>query len=99
MAHGIFLGLLIGKQVGILATTWLVVRLRWSELPTGTTWRHMWGASWVAGIGFTMSLFIAELAFGDEPTLHAVAKIAVLSVSVVAAIGGWIVLRRASAAH
>jgi Na+:H+ antiporter, NhaA family len=71
------------------------VRLGWAELPTNVTWRHMWGAAWVAGIGFTMSLFIGELAFVRDHALLDIVKVAILAASVVAATGGWIVLRRA----
>ena len=95
VAHGVFLGLLVGKQLGILGVAWAVVRLGWAELPTGVGWRHMWGAGWVAGIGFTMSLFIGELAFVDDHALLDVVKVAILAVSLVAATGGWLVLRSA----
>ena len=96
VAHGVFFGLLVGKQLGILGVAWAVVRLGWAELPSHVTWRHMWGAGWVAGIGFTMSLFIGELAFAGDRGLLDVAKVAILAASIVAAIGGWMVLRGAS---
>ena len=95
VAYGIVAGLVLGKQVGILASAWLVVRMGWADLPAGVTWRHIWGAGCVAGIGFTMSLFIGELAFADSPELLDVAKVAILAASVVAALVGWVVLRRA----
>jgi NhaA family Na+:H+ antiporter len=95
VAYGVFLGLLVGKQLGILGAAWAVVRLGWAELPSGVGWRHMWGAGWVAGIGFTMSLFIGELAFVNDHGLLDTAKVAVLAASVVAASGGWMVLRAA----
>jgi NhaA family Na+:H+ antiporter len=63
-----------------------------ASLPGGITWRHVYGAAWLAGIGFTMSLFIANLAFGPGALLDG-AKLAILSASVVAAVGGWLVLR------
>lgn len=96
IAYGVFLGLLVGKQLGILGVAYGVVRLGWAELPSGVTWRHMWGAGWVAGIGFTMSLFIGELAFVDGHGLLDVVKVAILAASVVAATSGWFVLRGAS---
>ncbi len=99
VAHGVLLGLLIGKQVGILGLAWGVVRLGWAELPSGVTWRHIWGAGWVAGIGFTMSLFIGELAFAGEAALLDVTKVAILGASVVAATGGLLVLRSGSPAR
>ena len=94
VAYGVFLGLLVGKQVGILAVAWAVVRLGWAELPSGVTWRHVWGGGLVAGIGFTMSLFIGELAFVTDHELLDVAKIAILAASVIAAAAGFIVLWR-----
>ena len=93
VAYGIVAGLLVGKQAGILASAWLVVRMGWADLPGGVTWRHVWGAGCVAGIGFTMSLFIGELAFADSPDLLDVAKVAILATSVLAASIGWAVLR------
>jgi NhaA family Na+:H+ antiporter len=98
VAYGIVVGLLIGKQAGILAAAWLVVRVGWADLPAGVTWRHIWGAGCVAGIGFTMSLFIGELAFAGSPQLLEVAKVAILAASVVAALFGWVILRRAPGA-
>jgi NhaA family Na+:H+ antiporter len=89
---GIFFGLLIGKPLGITAVTWLTVRFGLSDLPTGVTWRQMIGGSILAGIGFTMSLFIATLAF-EDPTLLSEAKIAVLITSAVAGAIGFGFLR------
>jgi NhaA family Na+:H+ antiporter len=96
IALGILAGLVIGKQIGILGATWLVVRLDLAHLPAGLTWRHLWGAAWVAGIGFTMSLFIGELAFDSAAELDT-AKLGILVASAIAAIGGTIVLRTAPA--
>ena len=93
IAYGIVAGLLVGKQAGILAVVWLVVRMGWADLPEGVTWRHIWGAGCVAGIGFTMSLFIGELAFADSPALLDVAKVAILAASALAASIGWVILR------
>ena len=96
VAHGVLLGLLVGKQLGILAFAWAVVRFGWAQLPSGVTWRHIWGAGWVAGIGFTMSLFIGELAYAGEAGLLDVTKVAILVASVIAATGGLLVLRSGS---
>ena len=93
VAYGIVAGLVVGKQAGILAAAWLVVRAGWADLPAGVAWRHIWGAGCVAGVGFTMSLFIGELAFADTPALLDVAKVAILAASVLAASIGWAVLR------
>jgi NhaA family Na+:H+ antiporter len=95
LAYGVFVGLLAGKQLGILGIAWAVVRLGWAELPAGVTWRHVWGAGAVAGIGFTMSLFIGELAFIGDHHLLNVVKVAILAASVVAAVTGWLILRAA----
>lgn len=90
-ALGIILGLVVGKQIGIAGFTWLAARLGWVSKPRGLSWRHIYGASWLAGIGFTMSLFIASLAFND-PELISIAKVSILAASLVSAIGGWLVL-------
>jgi NhaA family Na+:H+ antiporter len=91
---GIVLGLVVGKQVGITLATWAVVRTGRAELPTGVSMRHIYGAAWLGGIGFTMSLFIAELAFEASPGLLDGAKLGILAASVVAGIGGLLFLRR-----
>ena len=95
LAYGILAGLVVGKQVGILAAAWAVVRSGWAELPAGVTWRHIWGAGSLAGIGFTMSLFIGELAFPGDAALLDVAKVAILAASLIAGLAGWLVLRTA----
>ena len=76
----------------------MAIRFGWSDLPAGVTWQQIYGVGWLAGIGFTMSLFVADLAFagpGEAATLAA-AKVGVLAASVVAGVGGWLVLRRAT---
>ena len=88
---GAFLGLLLGKPIGLLGSSWLAVRLGWASLPAGTGWAAMAGAGLLAGIGFTMSLFIAGLAFDGTPYLDQ-AKIGVLSASTVAGLAGLAVL-------
>jgi NhaA family Na+:H+ antiporter len=92
---GIIAGLVLGKQLGITLFTWLNVRLGLATLPDGVTWAHIYGASWLAGIGFTMSLFIANLAFGLSPLLNT-AKVGILTASVIAGVGGWLILRISS---
>jgi NhaA family Na+:H+ antiporter len=91
---GILLGLFIGKQVGVFGATWLAVRAGVAALPTDTGWTGLYGASIVAGIGFTMSLFIAGLAFESGSALHTEAKIAILLASAVSAAVGLFVLGR-----
>lgn len=90
--HGIFFGLLFGKPIGIMLFSWLVVRFRMGQLPDGVTWRHMHAVSWLGGIGFTMSLFIAALAFGSGHE-DLMSKVGILSASVLAAIIGSLLLR------
>ena len=89
---GIAAGLVLGKQFGITALAWLAVKSKLADLPSGVTWRQIYGAGWVAGIGFTMSLFIAGLAFGDAPLLP-IAKVGILTASLIAGVGGWTILR------
>ena len=90
---GVLLGLVIGKQVGISLAAYAVVRLGFASLPDGVRWAHIYGVAWLGGIGFTMSLFIAGLAYGEGPLL-AFAKVGILAASIVAALGGYVVLRR-----
>lgn len=92
IAVGVLLGLVFGKQIGITLAAVAVVRLGLASLPPAVTWRHMYGAAWLGGIGFTMSLFIGSLAYGDGPTLD-VAKIGILGGSILAAAGGYAILR------
>ncbi|HIC96126.1 TPA: sodium:proton antiporter, partial [Candidatus Bipolaricaulota bacterium] len=89
---GVIMGLLIGKPLGITLFAWLAVRSGLAAMPTGVTWRGICGAGWLGGIGFTMSLFIAGLAFGDIPLLS-VAKVGILSASLIAGVVGWTLLR------
>ena len=93
-AWGIVLGLVVGKTVGILGFAFMAVKMGLSVLPAGVTWRHMLGAAMLGGIGFTMSLFIAHLAFGQEASSQRleIAKLAVLSGSALAAVLGAAVL-------
>jgi NhaA family Na+:H+ antiporter len=89
---GIALGLFFGKQIGIFGTTWLLVKLRIATLPEGMNWLHLYGVSIVAGIGFTMSLFIGLLAFNDD-TIEQMVKTGVIAGSLLASIIGFCVLR------
>jgi NhaA family Na+:H+ antiporter len=89
---GIVLGLIAGKTIGICGLAWLAVRLRLSELPEGTTWRHILGVGLLGGIGFTVSLFIAGLAFADEGQIEQ-AKAGILVASVLAGLAAYTFLR------
>jgi len=89
---GIATGLFFGKQIGITAFAWIAIRFGLGELPDGARFRQVWGGALLAGIGFTMSIFIASLAFTDSAVLD-MAKIGIIVGSVAAAIAGIIVLR------
>ena len=97
VALGIVAGLVVGKQVGVTLFAWLAVKIGISELPEGIRWRHVYGASWLAGIGFTMSLFISDLAFSNGSLVDA-AKLGILAASLLAGLVGWTILRGASPA-
>jgi NhaA family Na+:H+ antiporter len=92
VALGIMLGLVAGKLAGVLLATWLAVRTGVADLPAGVSWRHIVGAGALAGIGFTMSLFVANLAF-DAPVESAQAKSAIFAASIFAGLLGYGVLR------
>ena len=92
---GVALGLLVGKPVGILLASLAVVKAGQASLPQGATWRQIVGVSVLCGIGFTMSLFIAGLAFGEGGALLASAKVGILVASFVAAAAGAAILARA----
>ena len=93
IALGVALGLLVGKQIGIMLFSWLAVRTGLASLPADVSWPQIYGASLLAAIGFTMSLFIANLAFTDEAFL-VLAKVGILSASFLAAIAGLLFLWR-----
>ena len=84
---GIVLGLVGGKLIGVVGFSWLVTTIGLAELPSGATWRQVTGVAALAGIGFTMSLFIASLAFGDSPLLDN-AKVGILGASLLAGVLG-----------
>jgi len=92
---GAAFGLIVGKPLGIFGFSWFAVRMGLATLPARVTWRALHGAAWLGGIGFTMSLFVAGLAFGTGSILDA-AKVGVLSASTLAGIVGWWLLRRAT---
>ncbi len=93
VAWGVVLGLALGKPLGILLASWLAVRAGAADLPSGVAWRHVHGAGWLAGIGFTMSLFVAGLAFPDPAVLDT-AKLGVFAASLLAGSVGYALLRR-----
>jgi NhaA family Na+:H+ antiporter len=90
---GIVTGLCVGKPLGVALFCWVAVKLGWTDLPEGVTWRAVHGVALLAGIGFTMSLFISGLAFDAET--HEAAKVGILTASVVSGLAGWALLRNA----
>jgi NhaA family Na+:H+ antiporter len=95
---GVALGLVVGKTVGVFSATFVAVRLGIGRLPDGTTWRHVLGLAMVAGVGFTVALFVASLSFTD-PALADSAKIGILLGSAVAGTVGYLFLRTIPAAE
>jgi NhaA family Na+:H+ antiporter len=93
---GVVLGLVLGKQVGITLFAWLATRTGLTALPDGISWRQIYGAGWLAGIGFTMSLFVADLASQDpgESDHLTSAKLGILLASLLAGVIGGLVLGR-----
>jgi Na+:H+ antiporter, NhaA family len=92
---GIILGLVLGKPLGILLFLWLISRAGIASLPPGIRWSHMVGVACLAGVGFTMSLFVASLAFRNDPALQT-AKMGILIASLIAGSIGFFLLYRAS---
>lgn len=90
---GVALGLLTGKVVGVFGLSMLAIRLKLSDMPAHAGWPHMLGVALLCGIGFTMSIFIALLAFPGDALLQAEAKIGVLAGSLLAGLSGYLVLR------
>jgi len=88
---GVILGLVLGKPIGITLFSWLAVRLGIAAKPEGVAWRELHGVSWLGGIGFTMSLFIANLAFPGGAMVDE-AKVGILTASVFAAVIGWFLI-------
>jgi NhaA family Na+:H+ antiporter len=87
---GVMLGLLLGKFVGITGAAWIVLKFGWAELPSGTRFSQIAGASLLAGIGFTMSIFVAQLAFEGQDETLLVAKTGILVASLIAGVSGYI---------
>jgi NhaA family Na+:H+ antiporter len=90
---GVIAGLVLGKPIGIALASWLAVRAGVASLPDGVGWRTLAGTAVLGGIGFTMSLFIASLAFGDSAEWLTSAKLGILVGSVIAGVAGWSLLR------
>jgi NhaA family Na+:H+ antiporter len=93
---GVICGLALGKPIGIVLFSWLATRSRVAAMLDGVIWRQIVGVGMLGGIGFTMSLFIANLAFGDAPLLET-AKVGILAASVLSGVAGVIILMRSKA--
>jgi NhaA family Na+:H+ antiporter len=91
---GIFLGLVLGKPVGIFLLSWVSTKWGMASSPAGVSWRQIFGASWLCGIGFTMSLFIATLGLAEE-SLQDSARFAILAASLASGVAGSLVLLKA----
>ena len=89
---GVAAGLLVGNPLGVLGMTWLAVRVRLGQLPSGVTWRHVLGAGFLAGIGFTVAIFVSGIAF-DDPAVVNQAKMGIFGASVIAGVAGYLFLR------
>jgi NhaA family Na+:H+ antiporter len=99
VALGVVAGLLVGKVVGIFGASWLTIRLTAASRPAGLGWRDLAAVSTLGGVGFTVSLLIAELALADQGPLLDTAKAAVLLASAVASLAGAALLARRGRAH
>ncbi len=89
---GIFTGLVLGKPIGIALFSLLATKLKLASLPAGVKWKHIIGAGFLGGIGFTMSIFIDNLAFISDPNSIEIAKIGILFSSLIAGVIGYIML-------
>ncbi len=91
---GITLGLFLGNQFGVFGFTWLAIKLGLARLPKSVRWIHMYGISFVCGIGFTMSLFISSLAFEHTGTDYStIVRLGILAGSILSALFGYLILR------
>ena len=90
MTLGVILGLVLGKVLGIAGSCWIAIHFGIGQLPAGTRFVQIIGVSLLAGIGFTMSIFIAELGFTHQPELLIMAKTGILFASLIAGVTGFI---------
>jgi len=87
------LGLMLGKPLGITLVAWLGTKAGWAELPPGISWKNIFGVALLGGIGFTMAIFVATLAFADEALLNQ-AKLGIFLGSILAGLTGFFILRK-----
>jgi NhaA family Na+:H+ antiporter len=92
---GVLLGLVLGKQAGIMAAAWLVIRTRLAEMPRGITWRQIYGIAVLAGVGFSIALFVSDLAIDNEQ-LMGYSRAGILTASAICAVAGYCILRRSA---
>jgi len=92
---GILTGLFLGKPIGIVGISWLTIRLGWAKLPNQTSWSQLIGVAFLGGVGFTMSLFVTDLAFTSSELITQ-AKVGILIASLVAGVVGFWLLRKSS---
>lgn len=93
LSLGIIGGLFVGKVLGINLFSWLSIKMKWSELPAFSGWREMIGVGFLAGIGFTMSIFVSLLAFPGHVEIQNTAKISILIASVLSGVIGYFILK------
>ena len=89
---GVLLGLFLGKQLGIFGAVWALCKAGLADMPADASWPQVYGVALLCGIGFTMSLFISGLAFGDASRVAEVAKLGIIAGSLASALAGWAVL-------
>jgi len=96
VSMGVIFGLIAGKQIGITLFTWIAIKTNLSIMPREVSWRQIYGVSWLAGIGFTMSIFITNLSLAS-PALAVQSKMGILLASLIGGIVGYLILRTTSA--
>ena len=93
VGQGIFIGLVLGKPIGVFVFAWLAARIGIASLPEDTRWRDIFALSLLTGIGFTVSLFITSLALVSDDRAAEVATIAIFAAAIISSIFGWVFLR------
>jgi NhaA family Na+:H+ antiporter len=93
---GIIMGLILGKVIGIFGVSWLAVKLKIAQLPKGSSLSQVFGVAFLGGIGFTMSIFVADLAFIGNAELIFQAKVGILSASLFSGLFGYFWLKSVS---
>jgi NhaA family Na+:H+ antiporter len=89
---GIMTGLVLGKFAGVVGMCFIFIKMKWAKLPNGVKWKHLFGAAFLAGVGFTMSMFVTNLAFSNQQ-LNELSKAAILLASLSSGVVGYLLLR------